>query len=158
MATTTAGGVPSDHAPPDSRRMVSQPQRYLILFVLGLLVGIVGAVFALRAWQERQNPLPHATMHVMDHQIDTLKQSIAQNRCTVSDVLPRLQALRAVGNDLEAVFPDLAEDTRFGGHASQLRATLDAALAAPPGTCQAASAALKKVGEACKACHEDFAH
>lgn len=138
--------------------MVSQPQRYLILFILGLLVGVMGAVFAMRAWQARQDPLPHAVMHVMAHQTDALKQAIAQNRCAVSDTLPRLQALRAVGNDIEAAFPDLAEDTRFAGHASQLRATLDGALAVPAGTCQAAQASLKKIGESCQACHNDFGH
>ncbi len=138
--------------------MASQASRFLFLFLLGLLVGVIATVMTMRALQARKDPFPHSVMHVMDKQTEVLKQNIAQNRCTSSDALPRLQTLRAVGNDLETAFPDLAEDQRFVNHASQLRATLDGALSAPPAGCPDTKAVLAKVGEACKACHDDFAH
>ncbi|WCE03534.1 hypothetical protein [Pseudoxanthomonas sp. JBR18] len=138
--------------------MASQASRFLFLFLLGLLVGAVATVMAMRALQARKDPFPDSVMHVMSKQTDMLKQNLAQNRCTSSDALPRLQTLRAVSNDLETAFPDLAEDQRFVTHASQLRATLDGALSAPPVGCPDTKATLAKVGEACKACHDDFAH
>lgn len=138
--------------------MASQASRFLFLFLLGLLVGAVATVMAMRALQARKDPFPDSVMHVMSKQTDMLKQNLAQNRCTSSDALPRLQTLRAVSNDLETAFPDLAEDQRFVTHASQLRATLDGALSAPPVGCPDTKAILAKVGEACKACHDDFAH
>ena len=61
-----------------------------------------------------------------------------------------------LANDLEPAFGDLREDARFRKHASGLRATLDSTLAAPPLNCAGVSAAIGKVGEACKACHQDF--
>ncbi len=138
--------------------MASQASRFLFLFLLGLLVGAVATVMALRALQARQDPFPDSVMHVMSRQTEVLKQNIAANRCTTSDALPRLQTLRAVGNDLESAFPDLAEDQRFITHASQLRATLDGTLSAPPAGCPDTKAALAKISDTCKACHDDFAH
>jgi len=138
--------------------MASQASRFLFLFLLGLLVGAVATVMAMRALQARQDPFPDSVMHVMSKQTEVLKQNLAANRCTTSDAVPRLQTLRAVSNDLETAFPDLAEDQRFVTHAGQLRATLDGALSAPPAGCPDTKATLAKVGEACKACHDDFGH
>lgn len=138
--------------------MASQASRFLFLFLLGLLVGGVATVMAMRALQARQDPFPDSVMHVMAKQTDVLKTNLAANRCTASDALPRLQTLRAVANDLEAAFPDLAEDARFVTHAGQLRATLDGALSAPPVGCPDTKAVTARIGEACKACHNDFAH
>ncbi|PZP63102.1 MULTISPECIES: hypothetical protein [Pseudoxanthomonas] len=137
--------------------MASQASRFLFLFLLGLLVGGVATVMAMRALQARQDPFPDSVMHVMAKQTDVLKANLAANRCTASDALPRLQTLRAVSNDLETAFPDLAEDARFVTHAGQLRATLDGALSAPPVGCPDTKAVAARIGDACKACHDDFA-
>ncbi len=136
--------------------MASQASRFLFLFVLGLLLGAVATVIAMRWLQARQDPFPHSVMQVMARQTDVLKQNLTTNRCTTSDAVPRLQTLRSVGNDLETAFPDLAEDQRFVTHASQLRATLDGGLSAPPVGCPDTKATLAKVEEACEACHKDF--
>ena len=44
----------------------------------------------------------------------------------------------------------------FVDAASNLRAKLDAALANPPLNCAGVGAAMKEIGGACKACHQDF--
>lgn len=134
----------------------SNASRYLFLFLLGLVVGAIGAVFALRAIQARQDPFPDSVMHVMAKQMDMLGDKVKSNRCAATDTVPYLRTVRAVSNDLEIAFPGLAEDKRFGEHASNLRGKLDTALATPPTDCAAASATAKQVGEACKACHQDF--
>ena len=134
----------------------SNASRYLFLFLLGLVGGVVLAVFAFRAIKARQDPFPDSVMQVMEKQFTLLDASIAANRCMATDTLPRLQTLRLVGNDIETAYPDLAEDARFAGHARQLRANLDAAIAAAPADCGAARAARAKAVESCKACHRDF--
>ena len=130
--------------------------RYLFLFLLGLVIGIVATVMALRAINARKDHFPDAVMHVQGWHLKQLKASVDQNRCGATDTLPHLQALRTLANDLEPAFPDLREDERFARHASGMRAALDGALAAPPMSCPGVTAALDKVGQACKACHQDF--
>ena len=140
---------------PETPARSSNASRYLFLFLLGLVVGVVLAVFAFRAIKARQDPFPDSVMQVMEKQFTLLDASIAANRCMATDTLPRLQTLRLVGNDIETAYPDLGEDARFAGHARQLRANLDAAIAAAPADCGAARAARAKAGESCKACHPD---
>ena len=95
-------------------------------------------------------------MHVQEWHMGQLKADIDQNRCNATDTLPHLRALRTTGDDLEAAFPDLADDQRFKDHAAKYRGTLDAALANPPLNCAGVGTALQQVGEACKGCHQDF--
>ncbi|HWU70800.1 MAG TPA: hypothetical protein VN017_05550, partial [Pseudoxanthomonas sp.] len=106
----------------------SNASRYLFLFLLGLVVGAVGTVFAMRAIQARQDPFPHSVMHVMGKQMDLLDATVKSNRCAATDTVPYARTLRAMGNDLEIAFPSLAEDQRFVAHASDFRGKLDAAL------------------------------
>ena len=134
----------------------SAAARYLFLFLLGLVLGAIGTVMVMRAWQARQDPFPDSLMHVQDWHMGRLKATSDQNRCSATDTLPHLQALRTTGNDLEAAFPDLADDQRFKDHAAKYRGTLDAALANPPLNCAGVGTALQQVGEACKGCHQDF--
>jgi len=144
--------------------MASQPEtkkpsaasRYLFLFLLGLVVGAICTVMALRALQARQDPFPHSVMHVMGKHAGQLADKVKQNRCAATDTIPHVRTLRAMANDLELAFPDLADDARFKSHTSQFRADLDAALSSPPTECAAASALVEKVGGDCKACHQDF--
>lgn len=134
----------------------SNASRYLFVLLLGLLIGVVGSVMLLRAWQARQDPFPSSLMQVMYKQLDLLQRSHAQNRCAAADVQPRVQSLRMLANDLEPGFPDLRDDRRFQQHASALRATLDAAQAAPPGDCAALAKLNSRIDDDCQACHQDF--
>ena len=142
---TSATSTPKSHA-----------TRYLFLFLLGLAVGAIGTVMALRALDARKDHFPDALMHVQGWHTGQLKAGVDSNRCAASDALPHLQALRTMANNLEPGFPGLADDQRFADHATRMRATLDAAIASPPQDCAQARATLGEVGEACKACHQDF--
>ncbi len=131
--------------------------RYFFLFLVGLAVGIVATVMTLRALDARKDHFPESVMHVMGAHVGALRASVEQSRCTASDVLPHLQALRTMAGDIEPAFgPDWAEDKRFAAHAADLRATLDGALARPPLSCAGVGDVLKQVGADCKACHQDF--
>ena len=141
---------------PTATRPRSSAGRYLFLFLLGLVVGGVGAVMGLRALQARSDPFPDALMNVLAHQAGQLGEAAKANRCTINDTLPRLQTLRSLSSDLESAFPGLATDARFGDATSGLRATLDQALAAAPADCSQLATVNQAIGDGCKACHRDF--
>lgn len=134
----------------------SNATRYLFLFLLGLVIGIVATVMAMRAINARKDHFHESVMHVQQWHLRQLKANVDQNRCGATDTLPHLQALRTMANDVEPAFPDLRDDQRFVEHASQLRAALDGALAAPPLNCSGVTATAGKINEACKTCHQDF--
>lgn len=142
-----------------SNRRPGNGPKYLILLLLGLVIGVIATVMVLRAIESKrdwQDHYPGAAMHLLQAHTAQLQINIKANRCGATDSLPHLQALRTVANDLEPAFPGLRDDRRFGEHASQLRATLDATLASPPLNCEGLTAAARKIGESCKACHQDF--
>ena len=140
----------------DPNRRPSNAGRYLFLLILGLVLGVVATVMAMRALEQRKDHFPEALMHVQQWHMGQLKGDMEQNRCNATDVLPHLQALRLSANDLEAAFPDLRDDARFKTAASAMRAAADKAVANPPLTSEGVGAAMKSLGESCKACHQDF--
>ena len=129
--------------------------RLIVLFLIGLAVGALGTLVAISALN-RQTAWSHATMAVIGQQMKAMDQAVKANRCTSGDFAPRLQTLRLVANDIEAAFADEVDDPQFNRYAADLRAAADAALAAPPGTCKAANAALNSLGKACDSCHREF--
>lgn len=140
----------------DPNRKPSNASRYLFLLLLGVVLGVIATVMLMRAWQARQDPFPHALMHVQQWHMGQLKADIEQNRCDATDALPHLQALRTSAIDLDAAFPGLADDARFKTASAAMRAATDKAVAAPPLTCEGLGATMKALGEGCKGCHQDF--
>ncbi len=136
--------------------MVSNAQRYLVLFVIGLVVGVIATVMAMRAIDARQDHFPGSVMNVQQWHMGQLKAAMEQNRCNATDTLPHLQALRTMANDIQPAFGDLRDDARFAKHASDLRATLDKSLSTPPLNCAGVGTALASIGDDCKSCHQDF--
>lgn len=133
--------------------------KYIILVLIGLAIGVLATVMLLRTLEGRktwQDHYPRAAMNMMGAHAAQMGGNIKANRCSTSDTLPHLQALRVVSNDLEPAFPGLADDARFAGHAGDLRATLDAALATPADNCEGLIQTAGEIGESCDACHQDF--
>lgn len=130
--------------------------RYLFLFLLGLVIGIIATVMAVRAIDARKDHFHDSVMHVQQWHLGQLQSNVEQNRCGPTDTLPHLQALRTMANDIEPAFPDLRDDKRFVDHTSKMRASLDASLASPPLNCAGVATTAGNIGEACKACHQDF--
>lgn len=144
----------SDTSPTPTAR--SNGTRYLFLFLIGLMVGVTATVMGLRALNARKDHFPEALMHVQQWHMAQLKKKVDENRCAATDVLPHLKSLRTTADDLEAAFADIADDQRFRDHASQMRSTLNASLASPPLNCASVGTTAAKIGESCKACHQDF--
>ena len=140
----------------DPNRRPSNFGRYLFLLILGLVLGAIATVMAMRALNERKDHFPDALMHVQQWHMGQLKADMEQNRCNATDILPHLQALRMTSNDLDAAFPDLRDDQRFTAASSAMRAAMDKAVANPPLTCEGLGAAMKDIGASCKGCHQDF--
>jgi hypothetical protein len=117
--------------------MAGTGARYFFLFLVGLVVGSILTVMAVRTWQARQDPFPDALMHVQQWHAVQLKNNLEANRCNATDTLPHFAALRTTADDIEAAFPSLRDDARFTKAAGGFRAALDAARANPPLTCPA---------------------
>jgi hypothetical protein len=153
MSTTPEAATPKPAGTP------SAATRYAFMFLVGLVVGAIAVVMLLRTLEARktwQDHYPEAAMHMFQAHMAQLKASVEANRCGATDIIPHLRTLRTVANDIEPAFGDLREDARFTRHASQLRATLDDTLASPPLNCAGVDAAAGRIGEACKACHQEF--
>lgn len=129
--------------------------RYLVVGIIGLLVGAMCTLILMNTLR-RGTAYPNGVMAVMSAQSKALDLSLKQNRCAATDLSPRLQAMRHLGNDLEPAFLPTQDDERFIAHASELRAALDAALAAPPSDCMAARVVIERVDNSCQSCHRDF--
>lgn len=134
----------------------SNASRYLFVLIAGLLIGAVASVMGMRAIQARQDPFPTSLMQVISKQSQLLKKNHEQNRCTAAETTPRLQTMRLLTNDMDAAFPGLKDDQRFQQHASQFRSTLNDALTHPPADCTTLATVTEKLGNDCKACHQDF--
>lgn len=137
----------------------STAARYLAVLAAGLLVGIVAIVMLLRVIESRktwEDRYPYAVMNLYQAHMAQLTGNVEASRCAPTDNLVHLQAMRALGNDLEPAFPDLRDHRGFVAQAGQMRRTLDAALASPPLNCTSLDTATRQIGEACSACHQDF--
>jgi len=137
----------------------SKTGHYVFVFLFGLVAGTIGLVLVLRAIESRktwQDHYPIAVMQLMSAHMAQLEQQGDANRCTLGHILPHLQALRLVGNDLEPAYGGLGSDRRFMVHASDFREQLDRILAKPPHNCALLKQARSEIGSACKACHQDF--
>jgi hypothetical protein len=129
--------------------------RLVVLFLIGLVVGAAGTLVGINALN-RHTPWSKATMAVMGHQMKAIDENVKASRCATTDLLPRLQTLRLVANDIEPAFADDIKDPQFNRYAADLRSAADAALAAPPATCKLASETMSSLGKACDNCHRDF--
>lgn len=144
--------TPTDLPP----RKPSAASRYLFVLLIGLVIGAVATVMLMNAWRARQDPFPDSLMHVMQWHAKQLQDNVQQNRCGATDTIPHLQSLRAMANNLEPAFQGNADDERFKQHASMFRAALDDSVAAPPLNCAGVGDVARKIGDGCKACHQDF--
>ena len=129
--------------------------RSLVLLLVGLAVGALCTAIAMNALH-RGTAYPNAVMAMMGQQMKALDKSIKQNRCASTDLTQRLQTLRYVANDIEPAFGEMKDEAQFGRYASDLRASADAALMAPPASCAAATAEMTNLSKACDSCHRDY--
>jgi cytochrome c556 len=127
--------------------------RPLLLVILGLVVGAMGAIFALSALHQ-ETPFHRGVMAVMQHHMGALRANVRAKQCDAKVSAGRVARMRDTAGDIREAFPDM--DAPFYAAGDTLVTALDGATAAPPATCEALSTALSRIGEACQACHRQY--
>ncbi|QNK02348.1 cytochrome c [Dyella telluris] len=127
--------------------------RSALLLVLGLVIGIVGTVFAMNALQERQ-PYSHSLMVTMAHHAGALSAAVKAQKCDAAQSQQHLTRLLETQADIGEAFPGV--DQPFKDEAAKLREKTQAAIQAAPADCAALAAAIKPIGETCQSCHQQY--
>lgn len=127
--------------------------RAALLIVLGLAIGVLGSVFAMRALSER-NPFPQALMVTMGFHRHQLQQAVKGQHCEAGANLNQLQHMQMIAADVPAAFPDAPQP--FKDLSGQLHSALQKAAQSAPADCPALAAALKPVDQACQQCHQQY--
>ncbi|QWT20942.1 cytochrome c [Bacillus sp. NP157] len=127
--------------------------RALLLVVLGLVVGALGATFAISALRQA-TPFHDGVMAVMQHHMGALRGNVRAKQCDGKASALHLARMRQDAGDIGEAFP--GTDAGFGEAAGKLTQALDGAIAAAPATCEALATALKPVGDACSSCHQQY--
>jgi cytochrome c556 len=127
--------------------------RPLLLVILGLVVGAMGATFALSALRQG-TPFHRGVMAVMQHHMGALSGNVRARQCDAKATGSHLARLRQASGDLREAFPDM--DAAFYEAADRLGKAVDGAATAAPATCEALARAIAPVGEACQACHRQY--
>lgn len=129
--------------------------RLVVLFLIGLLMGAFCTVVALNAMRSGTR-YPVAMMSVLQQHLGDAR-GLTEGDCGGDNPLRHLLVMRALADDSERAFlPTGRDDALFGRYASDLRGSLDAAIAAADGSCAAQKAAVAQVGDSCQSCHRDF--
>ena len=128
--------------------------RNLILFLLGIAVGAIGAVNIVNALRQR-DAYPRGVMNVMQHHEATLRQQLRQNRCNAKTAATAFANLQSMADELEpAFYPAETADAPFREFAQRLR---DAVAATPAvADCPSLAPSVDKIGAACDACHRQY--
>ncbi|PTR24677.1 cytochrome c556 [Luteibacter sp. OK325] len=127
--------------------------RALLLVILGLAVGAMGATFALSALRQG-TPFHSGVMAVMQHHMGALRANVRAKQCDAKGNASHLARMRETAGDIRDAFPEM--EASFFQVDDTLLTALDGAVAAAPTTCEALVAALKPVGDACQSCHQQF--
>jgi len=129
------------------------PMRPLLLVILGLVVGAMGATFALSALRQG-TPFHLGVMAVMQHHMGVLRANVRAKQCDAKGSLAHLSRMRESAGDIREAFPGM--DAPFYGGGDKLLTALDGALAHAPDSCEALAGVLAPIGEACQACHQQY--
>lgn len=127
--------------------------RSALLIVLGLVIGIVGTVFAMNALHDRE-PYSHILMTTMAHHAGALSAAVKAQKCDAAQVQHHLSRLLETQADINEAFPGV--DQPFKDEATKLHEKTQAALQAAPADCAALAVAMKPIGETCQSCHQQY--
>lgn len=129
--------------------------RWLAMLLIGLFMGVVGAVVAIGALRQG-TPYNDAVMAMLGRQTGALRSMREAGRCEAPEIARRLRLMQAVAGETDAAFLPVGDDALFRRYSAALSSAIDAALARAPGDCDALAGAMQDIGGACKACHDDF--
>ena len=131
--------------------------RIFVSLLIGLLIGAFATVIGL-SYLQKATSYHDGVMAVISAQMRAMENAVKANRCADTDLIPSLQTMRALGNDLEPAFLPTEDDKLFSDHAANYRAAVDEALFVTPMNCLDANKMLDNLSTTCKTCHQDFKH
>jgi cytochrome c556 len=130
--------------------------RALAFILVGLMLGALISVTALNFLN--RGPQTHkAIMQMMKYQVDTARAVIDPGCPNGGNVQRQLTTLRALSEDLDAIYVARGFDKDlFGKQSQQMRERLDKALTTEWSSCPAQVEAMNQVRQGCKSCHDEF--
>ena len=127
--------------------------RALLLLVLGLILGAMGATLAVNALRQR-DAYPRSVMTVMAHHAGALHLALRARQCDAAASATHLGRMQVMTAEILPAFPGV--DPPFRDGVDKLRQSIDTAVAAAPRDCPAMQQALKPIDDACDACHRQY--
>jgi hypothetical protein len=128
----------------------------IVLLLVGLLVGAVGAVIAVNALRAR-DAYPRGVMDVMQHHYGSLRENLRAQRCEARKSLLGLNWMLMLSSEIEpALYADSTPESAFREFNTRLHDALEAGMAAAPADCAALAPIVDKVGKVCQECHQQY--
>jgi hypothetical protein len=130
--------------------------RSIVLLVLGLVIGALGAVKVSNVLAMR-DAYPRGVMSVMQHHLGTLDQDLQQGNCPAPATQMHLERLQAMQVEIVPAFAgDVGAKPDFQKHARKLEQSIARGLAAAPADCPALGKVVSDIGGSCKSCHQIY--
>ncbi len=126
--------------------------RHVVTLIIGLLVGVILSITAMRTLNARKDAYPEALMNVMKHELIAANQAATKPAC--NENANALDKLTLLSNDIITAMPDEGTPDRvFHQYITNLH---DKVLAAGQSDCAQRKEALTEVKHACDDCHRDY--
>lgn len=130
--------------------------KFIVLLLIGLLVGAMGAVVVVNTLRAR-DAYARGLMEVMQHHYGGLRESLRSRRCDATASAHAIAQLHALSADVDsAIYPDATPDAPFREFSTRLASTLDAAATAAPADCAALTPHVQSIGKVCDECHQQY--
>lgn len=128
--------------------------RFAIALLIGLMMGTLGASFALNALRQA-HALPRGLMVLIDHHQRRVKSEMAASNCSSATLRHHFVRLNMLSEDIDAIFA-VTDDAVFTRYAADFHDATSAALAIPDAACSALAPAAARINDTCNACHRDY--
>ena len=130
--------------------------KFVILLLIGLLVGVMGATVVVNTLRAR-DAYARGVMDVMQHHYASLRESLRSGRCDATASAHALAQLRAQASDVDtAIYADATPEAPFREFSERFSTTLDAAAAATPVDCAQLGPQVQRIGKVCDDCHQQY--
>jgi hypothetical protein len=126
--------------------------RYVVVLIIGLLIGAIAATTGARILAAQRDPYPKALMTVMKHELASASDAAHGADCRTGDLA--LDKLARLTDDIIVAMPDDgAPDRVFHLYIDNLGKEVDAARQT---ACAQRPDALTRIKNACSDCHRDY--
>lgn len=134
--------------------------KYLVLFLIGLFMGIACTVIGMNALS-KGSEMKHGTMASLAYHMAAIGQMIERNQCDAEQSAQHIAAIEYSARDVNHAFrmdfdPESSDWKHFKKYSADMVAAANTHHASPPADCDALKQARSDLGQGCKMCHRDF--